>query len=57
MLLDLEGSWDVVGVGPVGTSLLVPKLEGGLLVDVARFGPIGTHLLVPRPNGGVSHIS
>ena len=42
------------GFGPIGTRLLVPKLEGGLSGDVAGFGLFGICLLMPSGNVGVT---
>ena len=39
---------DVVGFGPVGTRLLVPRPNGGVSRDVAGFCPVGTCLLSPK---------
>ena len=41
---------NVAGFGPVGTRLLVAKLEGGHLGEVAEFGPVGSRLFASRPN-------
>ena len=41
---------DVSLFGPLGTSLLIPKLtieSGGEIGDVSLFGPLGTNLFTP----------
>ena len=54
-LYPIDSFWKIfAGFGPIGTLLLVSKLEGGLSGDVVGFGLFGICLLMPSGNVGLT---